>query len=426
MGVAVLFISFFALMFIGCPIALGLGGSALIYIAFFSTVSPIIILQQILASVNTYTLLAVPFFIMAGALMEKGGISRRIVAFCQALVGHFTGGLALVVVLASVFFAAMTGSGVAACAAVGGIMIPMMVDNGYDKDFACALQATSGILGPLIPPSIVMVLYAVYANQSVSTMLMAGVGPGLLQALLVCILAIIICHRRGYKGVGKFSLKRVCKEFKSSFLALMAPVIILGGIYSGICTATEASGVACFYSIIVGLFIYKEMNFKELLACLGSSMKSTGNIMLIVGASGAFSWVLTKERIASRAADMLLEFSSSPVLFMLLAMVIILFLGCFIDSVPITTIMTPILAPIALKYGISLVHLGGFMVTGTCIGLITPPMGLNLFMGAQVGNRPIHAVIKAIVPFIITVMIGYILVLCIPQITTYLPSLLDK
>ncbi len=423
MGVAVLFLSFFALIFVGAPIAVALGGSSLIYIAFFSNVSIIVVMQQMLASVNTYTLLAVPFFIMAGALMETGGISKRIVSFCQALVGHFTGGLALVVVLASVFFAAMTGSGVAACAAVGGIMIPMMVQNGYDEDFACALQATSGIFGPLIPPSIVMVLYAVYANQSVSTMLMAGVGPGLLQASMVCVLAIVICRKRGYHGVGKFSIKRVGKEFVSSFWALLAPVIILGGIYSGICTATEASGVACFYSILVGLFIYREMNLKQLLSCLGKAMKSTGNIMLIVGASGAFSWVLTRERIATKAADMLLSVTDNPVLFLMVAMVILLFLGCFIDSVPITTIMTPILAPMAMKYGVSLVHLGGFMVTGTCIGLITPPMGLNLFMGAQVGNRPIHTVIKAVVPFLVTTLIGYLLVAFIPGITTYLPSL---
>ena len=423
MGVAVLFLSFFVLIFAGAPIAVALGGSSLIYIAFFSKVSIIVVMQQMLASVNTYTLLAVPFFIMAGALMETGGISKRIVSFCQALVGHFTGGLALVVVLASVFFAAMTGSGVAACAAVGGIMIPMMVQNGYDEDFACALQATSGIFGPLIPPSIVMVLYAVYANQSVSTMLMAGVGPGLLQATMVCVLAIVICRKRGYHGVGKFSIKRVGKEFISSFWALLAPVIILGGIYSGICTATEASGVACFYSILVGLFVYREMNLKQLLSCLGKAMKSTGNIMLIVGASGAFSWVLTRERIASKAADMLLSVTDSPILFLMVAMAILLFLGCFIDSVPITTIMTPILAPMALKYGVSLVHLGGFMVTGTCIGLITPPMGLNLFMGAQVGKRPIHTVIKAVVPFLIITLIGYLLVAFIPGITTYLPSL---
>ena len=424
MGVIVLFLSFFVFIFVGSPIALALGGSALIYIVLFANVSPLIVMQQILASVNTYTLLAVPFFIMAGALMETGGISKRIVSFCQALVGHFTGGLALVVVLASVFFAAMTGSGVAACAAVGGIMIPMMVNNGYHSDFACALQATSGIFGPLIPPSIVMVLYAVYANQSVSTMLMAGVGPGLMQAAMVCILAVWICHRRGYAGVGSFSMKRLLKEFGSSFWALLAPVIILGGIYSGICTATEASGVACFYSILVGLFIYKEMNWKTMLECLGKAMKSTGNIMLIVGASGAFSWVLTRERIASKLANTLLSITSSEVLFLIVVMLILLFLGCFIDSVPITTIMTPILAPIAMEYGVSLVHLGGIMVSATCIGLITPPMGLNLFMAAQVGNRPIHAVIGAIKPFILVTVIGLVLVAFIPPITTFLPGLL--
>ena len=425
MGVAVLFASFFVFILVGSPIALALGGSALIYIALFANVSPIIVVQQILASVNTYTLLAVPFFIMAGALMETGGISKRIVSFCQSLVGHFTGGLALVVVLASVFFAAMTGSGVAACAAVGGIMIPMMVKNGYDSDFACALQATSGIFGPLIPPSIVRVLYAVYANQSVSTMLMAGVGPGLLQAAMVCVLAIWICHRRGYKGVGNFSIKRVAKEFRGSIWALLAPVIILGGIYSGICTATEASGVACFYSILVGLFIYREMDWKDMLLCLGRAMKSTGNIMLIVGASGAFSWVLTRERIASKLATTLLSITDSEILFLIVVMLILLFLGCFIDSVPITTIMTPILAPIAMEYGVSLVHLGGIMVSGTCIGLITPPMGLNLFMGAQVGNRPIHSVIGAIKPFILVTIIGLILVAFVPPITTFLPSLID-
>lgn len=424
MGVAVLFISFFVFILIGAPIALGLGGSALLYIALFSRTPLMIVMQQILASVNTYTLLAVPFFIMAGALMDTGGISRRIVSFCRALVGHATGGLALVVVLSSVFFAAMTGSGVAACAAVGGIMIPMMKQNGYDSDFACALQAASGIFGPLIPPSIVMVLYAVYSNQSVSTMLMAGVGPGVLQAGLVCVLAVAVCFRRGYKGVGSFSAALVWREFRSSFWALMTPVIILGGIYSGICTATEASGVACFYSILAGLFIYREMTFGEMLKCLGRAMKSTGNIMLIVGASGAFSWVLTRERIASKAAAALLTLTDSRAVFLVLTMLILLFLGCFIDSVPITTIMTPILAPIAVKYNVSLVHLGGLMVCGTCIGLITPPMGLNLFMAAQVGERPIHAVIRSIKPFVIVTIIGFVLVAFVPEITTFLPSLL--
>jgi len=419
-----LFVSFFIFLFLGVPIALALGGSSLIYVILFAKVSPVIIAQQIVASVNTYTLLSVPFFIMAGALMENGGISKRIVAFCMSLVGHFTGGLALVVVLASVFFAAMTGSGVAACAAVGCIMIPSMVERGYDADFACALQATSGIFGPLIPPSIVMVLYAVYANQSVGEMLLAGVGPGVMQAIMVCILAIYICRKKQYKGVGKFEFKKVAQSFKTSIWALLAPVIILGGIYSGIFTATEASGIACFYSIIVGLFVYKEMNFKTLLTCLGKSMKSTGNIMFIVGASGAFSWVLTRERIASHAAAMLMSISSDKAVFIICALIILLILGCFIDSIPIVTIMTPLLVPMAQQYGVSIVHLGGIMVSATCIGLITPPMGLNLFMGAQIGERPVHAVIGAIRPFIAVTTIGLIIVAFIPGITTFIPGLL--
>ena len=424
MAAVMLFVSFFILLFLGAPIALALGGSSFLYVLLFANVSPIIIAQQIFSCVNTYTLLAVPFFIMAGALMEHGGISKRIVDFCMSLVGHFTGGLALVVVLASVFFAAMTGSGVAACAAVGCIMIPSMVERGYDPDFACALQATSGIFGPLIPPSIVMVLYAVYANQSVGQMLMAGVGPGIMQALMVCILAIYICKKRKYSGVGKFDIKKVAKSFRQSIWALLAPVIILGGIYSGVFTATEASGIACFYSIIVGLFVYKELDFKKLLSCLGKSMKSTGNIMLIVGASGAFSWVLTREHIASQAAALLMSFSSDKAVFIICTLIILLILGCFIDSIPIVTIMTPLLVPMAQQYGVSLIHLGGIMVSATCIGLMTPPMGLNLFMGAQVGERPVHSVIGAIKPFILVTMVGLLIVAFVPAITTFLPSLL--
>ena len=341
MGPIVLFASFFLLLFVGAPIALALGGSAFLYVVLFTNISPIIAVQQMYASVNSFTLLAVPFFVMAGVLMEYGGISKRVIAFSKSLVGHFTGGLALVVVVASVFFAAMTGSGVAACAAVGGIMVPEMIKAGYDEDCACALQGTAGIFGPLIPPSIVMVIYSTIANQSVSTMLMAGVGPGVLQATLVAVVAVIVCRRNGYKGEGKFSLKAVWVSFKDSFWALMSPAIILGGIYSGIFTPTEAAGISCFYSIIVGLFVYKEMDMKMCLTALAKAIKSAGSIMLIVGASGAFSWVITREHIAKLATTAMLNMTDSKYVFLLISAVIILIAGCFIDSIPITTILTP-------------------------------------------------------------------------------------
>lgn len=423
MSAMFIFITFFLMLFLGVPIAISLGGSALVYIMFIADISPIIIAQQIMSSVDSFTLMAVPFFVMAGILMESGGISKRIVAFAKSLVGHFTGGLALVVILASVFFAAMTGSGVAATAAVGGIMIPSMIKSGYDSDFACALQGTAGIFGPLIPPSIAMVLYAIAANQSVSDMLMAGIGPGLLQSMLVAGVAIVICKKRGFKGEGEFSWSNVWSNFKESIWALLAPLIILGGIYSGIFTPTEASGIACFYSIIIGMFVYKEITFKNILPIISRAMKSAAGIMLIVATSGAFAWVLTRERIPTMAAQFFMNMTSSSTIFLLSVVSIVLIAGCFIDSIPIITIFTPIFYPIAMEYGISLVHLGAIMVTGTCVGLITPPMGLNLFMASSIGERPVHSVIKESKPFLIAVIIGLLIVMLVPGISTWLPSL---
>lgn len=424
MATAFLFLSFFVMLFLGLPIAICLGASALGYIVFFANTPPLIITQQIISSVDKFTLMAVPFFVMAGVLMEFGGISRRIVAFAKSIVGHFTGGLALAVVVSSVFFAAMTGSGVAATAAVGGIMIPSMIKSGYDQDFACSLQATAGIFGPLIPPSIVMVLYAIGANQSVSDMLLAGIGPGLLQALLVALVAVLICKKRGFRGEGHFSAKRAWAEFKDSFWAILAPFIILGGIYSGVFTPTEAAGVACFYSLLIGLFIYREITFSSMFSVLAKAMQSAAGIMFIVGASGAFAWVLTRERIPGRAVQMFLGMTGSPAVFLILAVAVLLIAGCFIDSVPIVTIFTPIFVPVAIKFGISPVHFGAIMVSSTCVGLITPPMGLNLFMAASIGNRPTHSVIEEARWFIAITIIGLLMVTFIPPIATFIPTVL--
>lgn len=423
MGTSFLFLSFFLMLFLGMPIALCLGGSALCYIVLFSNTPAIVITQQMISSVDKFTLMAVPFFVMAGVLMEFGGISKRIISFAKALVGHFTGGLALAVVVASVFFAAMTGSGVAATAAVGGIMIPSMIKSGYDEDFACSLQATAGIFGPLIPPSIVMVLYAIGANQSVSDMLIAGVGPGMLQAFLVAMFAVVVCKRMGFLGEGKFSLKNVWVAFKDSVWALLAPFIILGGIYSGTFTPTEASAIACFYSLLVGLFVYREISVRTMFAVLAKAMKSAAGIMLIVGSSGAFAWVLTRERIPTKVTEMFLGLTNSPLIFLLLAVIVLLIAGCFIDSVPIITIFTPIFVPVAIKFGISPVHFGAIMVSSTCVGLITPPMGLNLFMAASIGERPVHSVMKKTRGFIIVTIVGLLLVTFVPSISTFLVNL---
>ena len=411
-------------MALGLPIALTMGASAALYIVCCTNISPLIIMQQTVSGVNNYVLLAAPFFIMAGALMESGGISKRLVRFCMSLVGHCTGGLAMVVVVACAFFAAMSGSAIATTAAVGAIMIPYMYNNGYDKDFACALTATSGIFGPLIPPSIVMVLYAVNANQSVGTMLIAGAVPGFVMVLCTGLLAVFVCRRNGWKGTGHFDIKEVWTSFIDAIWAILSPLIILGGIYSGIFTATEAAAVACFYSMIVGLFVYHELNFKTMIEALGKAMKSTGNIMLIVASSCAFSFVLSREHVASMAASAMLSFSSSRIVFLICVVIIMLITGCFVDASPAVMVLAPILAPIAEQYGVSLVHLGAIMVTATSIGMVTPPLGMNMYMAAQIGNRPIHKVIPATIPFIFVTVIGLLVVTFVPQLSLWLPGLM--
>ena len=424
MNIALLFGTFLILMALGLPIALTMGASAALYIVCCTNISPLIIMQQTVSGVNNYVLLAAPFFIMAGALMESGGISKRLVRFCMSLVGHCTGGLAMVVVVACAFFAAMSGSAIATTAAVGAIMIPYMYTNGYDKDFACALTATSGIFGPLIPPSIVMVLYAVNANQSVGTMLIAGAVPGFVMVLCTGLLAVFVCRRNGWKGTGHFDIKEVWTSFIDAIWAILSPLIILGGIYSGIFTATEAAAVACFYSMIVGLFVYHELNFKTMIEALGKAMKSTGNIMLIVASSCAFSFVLSREHVASMAASAMLSFSSSRIVFLICVVIIMLITGCFVDASPAVMVLAPILAPIAEQYGVSLVHLGAIMVTATSIGMVTPPLGMNMYMAAQIGNRPIHKVIPATIPFIFVTVIGLLVVTFVPQLSLWLPGLM--
>lgn len=257
----------------------------------------IIIGQQMLKGVDSFTLMAIPFFVIAGGLMESGGISKRIVNFARTVVGHLPGGLAIVTVVASMIFAAMTGAGAATTAAVGGIMIPSMQEEGYDGGYASAVQAVGGIFGPLIPPSILMVLYGVASGESVGDMLLAGLVPGLFLGVIVIGVVVWQCIKKGYKGVGHFSLKRAAKSFLDAIWAILAPAIILGGIYSGLFTPTEASAVACFYCLIIGLFVYRELNFKSLGKVVFKSVKTAAGIMLIVAATQAFGWVLTRAGI---------------------------------------------------------------------------------------------------------------------------------
>ena len=424
MDVLVLMAVFFILLFLGVPIAFSLCLSALFYMIGFSDVPLIIIGQQMLKGVDSFTLMAIPFFVIAGGLMESGGISKRIVNFARTIVGFVPGGLAVVTVVASMIFAAMTGAGAATTAAVGGIMIPSMEEEGYDGGYASAVQAVGGIFGPLIPPSILMVLYGVASGESVGDMLMAGLIPGIFLGLIVISVVIFQCIKKGYKGVGRFSLKTSVKSFGQAFWAILAPIIILGGIYSGFFTPTEASAVCCFYCLIIGLFVYKELRLENLLSVVFKSVKSAAGIMLIVAATQAFGWVITRAGIPQMVAEAFTSVIGSPTVFMLAVCFILLIAGCFIDAVPALLIFAPILIPTALEYGISLIHFGVVMVVVLCIGLVTPPVGLNLFVASSVGGQPVHKIIPHLPVLIGAILVGAVIIVFVPALSTFLPSLL--
>ena len=396
MNIAVLMGVFFVLLFLGVPIAYSLCLSAVLYMALFMDVPMIIIGQQMLKGVDSFTLMAIPFFVIAGGLMESGGISKRIVNFARTVVGHLPGGLAIVTVVASMIFAAMTGAGAATTAAVGGIMIPSMQEEGY----------------------------GVASGESVGDMLLAGLVPGLFLGVIVTAVVVWQCIKKGYKGVGHFSLKRAAKSFLDTIWAILAPAIILGGIYSGLFTPTEASAVACFYCLIIGLFVYRELNFKSLGKVVFKSVKTAAGIMLIVAATQAFGWVLTRAGIPQMVAEGFTSVISSPTVFMFAVVFILIIAGCFIDAVPALLIFAPILIPTATQYGISLIHFGVVMVVTLCIGLVTPPVGINLFVASSVGGQPIHKIIPHLPVLIASIIAGTIAIVLIPGISTLLPALM--
>lgn len=421
-GLAIIGI-FFLFMALGIPIAITLGASSVVYMLIFVDIPPLAVVQQMMSGVDKFMLMAIPFFIIAGGLMEQGGISERIITFSKSMVASRTGGLAAVTTVASMIFAAMTGAGAATVAAIGGIMIPAMREEGYDADFACALQATGGIFGPLIPPSILMVLYGVSAGVSVADMLLGGVVPGLMMGGLVIMTAIWLCRKKGYRGQGRFSVALLLKTGAQAFWAVLSPVIILGGIYTGMFTPTEAAAVACLYSLVIGLFVYRELKLARVLRVLASSTVVAGGILLIVGATQAFGWVLTREQIPQQIAVFFQSLTTDPSIFLLCTGAFLLVAGCFLDPVPAVMLFVPILCPAAQQYGISLLHFGVVMVVALVIGLVTPPVGINIFVASSIGKRPVHSIIPHLPPFILTLIVGLLIVIFFPQLSTFLPNM---
>jgi C4-dicarboxylate transporter DctM subunit len=409
------------------PIGISLGLATLITMSFTSKIPVIIITQNTFAALDSFPLMAIPFFIMAGSLMSYGGISRRIIDLSNAMIGKIIGGLGIVTVVASAFFAAISGSGPATVSAIGSMMIPEMERSGYNKGFATALTCSAGIIGVIIPPSIPFVIYGVITGASIGELFLAGFIPGFIIAGILIAQTIFISRKKGYGLEGTEESERLAKRsfgsvFKESFWALLTPFIILGGIYGGIFTPTESAVVAIAYALIIGIFVYKEIDFKTIIDTIKDTAVMTGITLFTIGLSMAFASYLTMEQIPNMVASAMLSLTESPFLILLMINVFLLMVGCFIDNISSMTILTPIFLPIVMKLGVDPVHFGVIVTLALSIGFITPPYGANLFVASAVTGLKVEKIIKPIIPFLISLLICLMIITFFEGFSMFLPN----
>ena len=426
MVVALLFGSFALLLILRVPIGISLGMSSLITIFASGVVQPTYLAQGLVTGADSFSLMAVPFFVLAGELMATGGISRRLLNIADAFLGRKYGGLALVTVVACMFFAAISGSGPATVAAIGGLTIPSMLKQGYDKPFAGAISAAAGSIGVIIPPSIPMVMYCVATGVSVGAMFMGGVIPGLLIGISLCVYSSLYSKKHKYINAeaAPFSWGNVGRSLVDGIWALLVPVIILGGIYGGIFTPTEAAAVAVAYGLIVGLFVYRDLKAKDLYRIFGSAALTTATIMVILGTATTFGRILTLERIPTMIADFFESVAKGPIMLLILINILLLIVGCFMETNAAIIILAPIFLPIAESMGINSVHFGIIMVVNLAIGFVTPPLGVNLFVACNVAGAKLEEICKGILPILGVMIIDLLLITYIEPLSTFLPKLL--
>ena len=420
----ILFGSFFLLLFLNIPIALSLGMSSIITLL-YEKLPLSMVPSNMYSSTSKFVLLAIPFFIFGGNIMAEGGISERLINFCRSLVGHKRSGMALVCVIVSCFFAAISGSGPATVAALGMIIIPAMVQAGYDKASGTALMSTAGAIGIIIPPSITFVIYGSITGISVGALFASGIVPGILMGVLLVVAMMWVSRKRELHLLPKATWKERWESFKDAFWGLMMPVIILGGIYGGIFTPTEAAAVSAIYGLFVGLFIYKTITFKDVPRILADSVSQTAVVMFIVGTASLFAWILTVTGLAAQASNVLISVSSgNKYIFLLIVNIILLIAGCFIDANSACYILVPILVPVATALGINPIHLGCIMIVNMAIGMVTPPVGVNLYVGCGIAKISLKEISIAVLPFIVASIVALLLTTYVPIISMFLPNLL--
>lgn len=426
-SVLMLFGFLFLFIFLTVPIGIALGLSTALTLTLSSNIPNIIIAQNAFAGLDSFPLMAIPFFILAGNLMEHGGISKRILDFADSLIGFLTGGLAMVTTLSCMFFAAISGSGPATVSAIGTFMMPAMERKGYDGGFAAALTAAAGSIGVIIPPSIPFVIYAVATGQSITDLFLAGILPGLLIGVGLMVMSFFICKKNGWKGSGERpSLRRVGKEFCKAFWALLMPVIILGSIYSGICTPTEAAVIGIVYAVLIGTFVYKELKWKFMYKALVDTALINGATSFMIGLSTSFANYLTMEQVPNMVAELLTTITDNRVLVLLIINCFLLIVGCFIDNISSCLILAPIFLPVVVGLGMNPIHFGIVMTMNLAIGFITPPYGANLFVASGVGGVQFERVAKNVIPMVLTMVVILLLVTFIEPISMTLPTLFGK
>ena len=422
----VLGISFITFLILGVPIAFVLGLTSFVALLYSGHVPLLLMPKEMFSGTDSFPLLAIPFFMLAGNLMNAGGITRRLVNFCNILLGYVRGGLALVNVVASMFFAGITGAAVADTSALGSILIPAMTEEGYDKDFSAAVTAASSTVGPIIPPSIPMVILGTLGELSVGALFLAGIIPGIMVGLSLLVVAYVISRKRNYPKEKVKSVRELFYGLKDALLALLMPAIIMGGILGGIFTPTEAEVVAVVYSFIVSFLVYREMRWKDLPKVLIDSVVTTSIIMLVIANSATFGWILANHQVPQIVAQVFLSISTNKWVILLLINLFLLFLGTFMETTASLIILTPILLPLAVKVGIDPIHFGLVMVLNLVIGLITPPLGVCLFVACGIAKITLEQIAKAILPFLIAAIAVLFIVTYIPELSLWIPRMVIK
>lgn len=413
-------LTLFTLLLISVPIGVALGLTVVVGM-YMSDISGTFLAQRLITSLDSFPLLAVPFFIMAGEIMQKGSMAQRLLDFSKCLVGHITGGLAQVSVLTSLFFGALSGSSPATVAAVGGVMIPTMKKEGYSSDYAAAVSTSAGCLGVMIPPSIPLIIYGTTAGVSVGDLFIAGILPGLFVGMVLMLTAYIIARYQGtgHKGV-RPPLSVTLTALKQAFHALMVPIIVLGGIYGGIMTPTEAGVIAVAYALLAETVFLKSFSFAKLWDVLRGTVLTTATIFLLIATASALGQILLFNNVPSQVVDAITSISENPIILILLIILLMLVLGTFMDALANILILTPLLLPVAKQAGLDPIHFGIIMIVSVAIGFLTPPVGVNLFVGSNIAKISIERLSVAIVPFLLAMILALLILAFVPQISLLL------